>query len=87
MAFFVASRDFVNAGGSRMTTSYFSPSAARCGSSSSTFAQRNLTVSERLFLLAFSVACLTANSDISSPVTSFAPAIPTLQANVPQQEL
>ena len=38
---------------------------------------------ERLFLFAFSVACLTAYSDISSPVTSLAPAIPALRANVP----
>ena len=66
-----------------MTTSYFSPSAASRGSSSSTFATRNFTVSERLFLFAFSVACLTAYSDISSPVTSLAPAIPALRANVP----
>ena len=34
----VASRDFVNAGGSRMTTSYFSPACASFGSSSKTFA-------------------------------------------------
>ena len=69
-----------------MTTSYFSPSAASRGSSSSTFATRNFTVSERLFLFAFSVACLTAYSDISSPVTSLAPAIPALRANVHVRE-
>ena len=40
-------RDFVNAGGSRMTTSYFSPASASFGSSSSTFAQRKCTVSSK----------------------------------------
>ena len=46
-AFLVASRDFVNAGGSKMTTSYFSPAEASFGNSSSTLAQRKWTVFSR----------------------------------------
>lgn len=45
--------DFVKAGGSRITRSYFSPSASSFGSRSNTSAQRNFTLSERPLRAAF----------------------------------
>ena len=47
MAFFTELLDFVKAGGSRITRSYFSPSASSFGSRSNTSAQRNFTLSGR----------------------------------------
>ena len=68
---------------SSITISNFSPSFSSLGSSSRTFAHLNFVLSERPFVFAFSVACDTANSDMSKPVTSVAPAYEQLSAKVP----
>ena len=60
---------FVNAGGSSITTSYFSPFLLSSPSRSKAFAVLNCTVLSRLFSLAFSVANSHAYSLISTPVT------------------
>ena len=55
-AFFTEFLDFVNAGGSRMTTSNFSPLCSNEGRSSNTSAQRNEVVPDTPFNSAFCLA-------------------------------
>ena len=66
--------DFVNAGGSSITTSNFSPAFSSSGNLSNTSAHSNLTVSESPLSSAFFIACSTPSSDASRPSTLFAPA-------------
>ena len=55
-AFLIEAFDFVKAGGSRMTTSYFLPCRLSSGRKSKTSCSSNVTVSCRLLSFAFSVA-------------------------------
>ena len=83
MAFFTEFLDFVNAGGSRITTSYFSPCFSNSGRSSNTSRQMNFARSCTPFSSAFFAACITASSDASTPVTSLAPATAAFSAKDP----
>jgi hypothetical protein len=75
--------DLVKAGGSRMTTSNFSPFFSRSGRSSNTSAHSKLATFSRPFSAAFSLAYSQPRSDASTPKTDAAPPAAALSANEP----
>ena len=83
-AFFMEFLDLVNAGGSRITTSNFSPFSSSSGSSSKTSSQINFTLSDKPFNVAL-VCCLIYCQAEMHPhrVTLAAPAIPAFSAKEP----